>query len=543
MKNFYLLGLIISLFASAPLIGQNLVVNGDFENWTGTTADNWLADGGAIEITQNSTTVQSESFSCEVLWTSQDNQYLTSDAFNVTSGIEINASMWVYDNDIAGRARLCIIYEGADNYYGDYSSDMDEWQQITYSDIVPSGATSAQFQIRFYDISGDWDGDATVIVDNVVYDANTIVQPEPTNHVTDFVAGVSGVSISLNWTDAVGDVLPSGYLIKGSMGIVSSPNWNIPVDGVPEDNDLNWEDDGEATVNVAYGTEMFTFSNLEPGVIYFFSIFSYTNSGENIDYKTDGSIPDAMAFIENIVIINQENFDAGLGTWTPYNVIGDQEWYQDEFSGKTFAKMSGYDGASFDNEDWLISPMLNLESLDSAFFSFESAFNYDGPHIELYISNDYDGSGNPNDFSWTDISDMVAWSDGNWNFVESGELDLGEYLENGIYLAFKFTSTTAGSATWELDSFIVYGNMGIGIGEKEVVSFTIYPNPVNDVVNIDAGSEGSVKIYSLSGQLLINELIGKGVNSINVSDLNQGAYLMQFSDENGNSSTEKLLVK
>lgn len=543
MKKIYLLGLIISLFVSAPLIGQNLVVNGDFENWTGTTADNWLADGGGIEITQNSTTVQSESFSCEVLWTSQDNQYLTSDAFNVTSGIEINASMWVYDNDIAGRARLCIIYEGADNYYGDYSSDMDEWQQITYSDIVPSGATSAQFQIRFYDISGDWDGDATVIVDNVVYDANTIVQPEPTNHVTDFVAGVSGVSISLNWTDAVGDVLPSGYLIKGSMGIVSSPNWNIPVDGVPEDNDLNWEDDGEATVNVAYGTEMFTFSNLEPGVIYFFSIFSYTNSGENIDYKTDGSIPDAMAFIENIVIINQENFDAGLGTWTPYNVIGDQEWYQDEFSGKTFAKMSGYDGASFDNEDWLISPILNLESLDSAFFSFESAFNYDGPHIELYISNDYDGSGNPNDFSWTDISDMAIWSDGNWNFVESGELDLGEYLENGIYLAFKFTSTTAGSATWELDSFIVYGNIGIGIGEKEVVSFTIYPNPVNDVVNIDAGSEGSVKIYSLSGQLLISQLIGKGVNSINVSDLNQGAYLMQFSDENGNSSTEKLLVK
>jgi len=543
MKKFYLLVLIISLFTSVALIGQNQVINGDFENWTGATADNWLADGGAIEIAQNSTTTQSGSFSCEVLWTSQDNQYLTSDPFNVTAGIEINASMWAYDNDIAGRTRLCIIYEGADNYYGDYSSDMDEWQQLTYSDLVPSGATSAQFQIRFYDISGDWDGDAMVIVDNVVFEANTTVSPEPTNYPTDLTASASGVTITLNWTDAIGDVLPSGYLIKGSMGIVTSPNWDAPVDGVPEDNDLNWEDDGEATVNVAYGVETYTFSNLLPGGVYFFSVFSYTNSGENIDYKIDGSIPDATAFIENIVIVNQENFDAGLGTWTQYSVVGDQEWYQDEFSGKTYAKMSGYDGAPFDNEDWLISPMLNLESLDSAFFSFESAFNYDGPHIELYISNDYDGSGNPNDFSWTNISDMVVWSDGNWNFVESGDLNLGDYLQSGIYLAFKFTSTTAGSATWELDSFIIYGNMGIGIGENTEVSVSVYPNPVSDVVNVEANSEGSVKIYSVNGQLLINELVEKGINSINVSDLNQGAYLLQFSDVNGNSTTKKLIVK
>ena len=169
MKKNYLTLFVLIAFMGFSAFGQNVVINGDFENWTGGTADNWLADGGAITIAQNTTSTQSGTSSCEVMWTSQDNQYLTSDPFTVAPGIQINASMWVFDNEIAGRARLCIIYEGADNYFGDYSSDMDTWQQLTYSDLVPNGATSAEFQIRFYDISGDWDGDATVIVDHVVF--------------------------------------------------------------------------------------------------------------------------------------------------------------------------------------------------------------------------------------------------------------------------------------------------------------------------------------------------------------------------------------
>ena len=156
---------------------QNDVVNGDFENWTDGVADNWMVDGGFVTISQNTTTIQSGVSSCEVVWTSHDNQYLTSDPFNVTGGLEINASMWAYDNDISGRARLCIIYEGAENYYGEYSSDMDEWQQLVYTEFVPDGATSATFQIRFYDDSANWDGDATVIVDNAKCNVNN----SPTN--------------------------------------------------------------------------------------------------------------------------------------------------------------------------------------------------------------------------------------------------------------------------------------------------------------------------------------------------------------------------
>jgi len=191
-KKYFSFIMILILMGFGVVQAQNLVVNGDFENWTAGTADNWLADGGAITIMQNTTTVESGTSSCEVTWTSQDNQYLTSDPFMVTAGVEINANFWVYDNEVAGRARLCIIYEGADNYYGDYSEDMAEWQQLSYTDLVPDGATSATFQIRFYDIAAEWDGDATVIVDNVVFEGNTTVYPEPSNYPGDFAAAGHG---------------------------------------------------------------------------------------------------------------------------------------------------------------------------------------------------------------------------------------------------------------------------------------------------------------------------------------------------------------
>jgi len=540
-KNYYLLiaALVIAVF---NVNAQNLVLNGDFENWTDGAADNWLADGGAVEITQNSTTIQSGSSSCEVLWTAQDNQYLTSDPFNVTAGIEINASLWVYDNDIAGRARLCIIYDGADNYYGDYSSDMDSWQQISYSDLVPSGATSAQFQIRFYDISGDWDGDAMVIVDNVVYEGSATTNPEPTNYPTEFIATADGLAIVLNWIDAVGDDLPSAYLIKGEQGVTYSTADFIPVDGIPESDDLDFSD-GVATANVSFGTETFTFSGLESGEYYHFWIFPYSNSGDNIDYKTDGEAPNDGDETANFTVINQENFDTDLGDWAAYSVVGEQVWEQSEFSGRTFAKMTGYDGGAFDNEDWLISPPLNLTFYDSVYFTFESAFDYTGPDLELYISTDYDGVGNPNDYTWTDISDMVTWSDGSWNWVESGKIDLKDYFESNVFLAFRFTSTTDGSATWELDSFLVYGYLKIGITDQQEISISVFPNPVTNVVNVGIDTKGLVKIYSVNGQLLINEAVEKGINSINTSSLGHGTYLLRFSDENGNYSTNKLLVE
>jgi len=106
----------------------------------------------------------------------------------------------------------------------------------------------------------------------------TPVSTEPTN----FPANFSAYNIRLQWTNATGSFLPSGYLIR--MSNVSLNGISMPIDGFPVADDLN-------NKNVLYPVHETLFSNLVPNTTYYFKIFSYSGSGSGIDYKTDGIIP------------------------------------------------------------------------------------------------------------------------------------------------------------------------------------------------------------------------------------------------------------
>jgi len=109
------------------------------------------------------------------------------------------------------------------------------------------------------------------------------IKAEPSNHVTNFnITTTTPSSITITWTDATGDVLPDAYLIKGSS--VSYENITSPVDGTPES-------DGTLVKNISQGTQTVTFSGLNSNTTYYFKIFPYTNSAADINYKTDGSVP------------------------------------------------------------------------------------------------------------------------------------------------------------------------------------------------------------------------------------------------------------
>ncbi len=110
--------------------------------------------------------------------------------------------------------------------------------------------------------------------------------PEPSNHVTNFDATTNSHSqITVNWTDAAaGDQAPAAYLVKASTGTPSEP-----IDGTAEA-------DGALVKNVSHGSGgEAIFTGLDPETTYNFSIWPYTNSGANIDYKTDVTVPTANA--------------------------------------------------------------------------------------------------------------------------------------------------------------------------------------------------------------------------------------------------------
>jgi len=131
--------------------------------------DNWTIGSSAISVTQEGTTVSDGNYAMSVVWTSTSNQDIDSDPFTVVESANYSLTVDAFDNDLAGRVRIAIIWSNGTNDYFGYSSDDPDWQLLTQTGTVPTGATEAFVRLRFYDVSGDWDGDANVILDNVVY--------------------------------------------------------------------------------------------------------------------------------------------------------------------------------------------------------------------------------------------------------------------------------------------------------------------------------------------------------------------------------------
>ncbi|MCD4665049.1 MAG: choice-of-anchor J domain-containing protein, partial [Bacteroidales bacterium] len=359
--------------------------------------------------------------------------------------------------------------------------------------------TTYYFSIYSYTNSGnniDYKNDGTA----PTAEATVLPIPEPTNYPTDFSVNVNGLSIDLIWTDAIGSQLPEAYIIFAG----TSSSLPTPEDGTPIADDLDLSD-GLGALNVNYGIESGSFINLAPNTTYYFSIYSYTNSGAAIDYKNDGTAPTDNATTEYSPIIEYQNFDNGWEDWTIISVTGSQEWVIDADHGEPnppCAYMSGYSGSSNENEDWLISPPLNLNNYDEVLLTFNNAVGYTGPSLELKVSTDYNGGGNPSSANWTTLS--YTMSTGYFEWVESGEIDLSEYNGSAVYIAFYYTSTNSESAAWEIDEILI----------EEIVTFPEPSNYPTDFTAVEAGTTiGLAWADAIGTQLPEAYIIFAGISS------------------------------
>jgi len=377
--------------------------------------------------------------------------------------------------------------------------------------------------------------------------ANEIIPmiPEPTNYPTDFTADATTSTISLMWTDATGAQLPEAYIIYAATGaILPTPTDGTPV---PDDTDLS---DGAGALNVAYGEEEALFANLEQGTTYYFTIYPYTNGGTNIDYKNDGTAPTTNATTEEQGgdIIEAENFDESWGNWTTVSVVGSQMWDRDNtygIGGTPCAAMSGYEVEPFENDDWLISPALDLDSYDNEILVFQNALGYTGLDLQLKISTDYDGGGDPSSATWS--TESFTMSTGYFEWTESGEIDLSGFDGSAVYVAFHFTSTSTESATWEVDDILITGEEKLSSDDQLFADelFKIYPNPSTGLIYFEVpGVEfTNIDIVSITGNRVKSITSSTELTKIDLSDLNKGVYFIRFNNtDTGQSLTRKLIL-
>ena len=154
--------------------------------------------------------------------------------------------------------------------------------------------------------------------------------------------------------------------------------------------------------------------------------------------------------------IFSETFASGQGSFTiqDVNLSGISfVWKHD--AQYTCMKASAYvSGQNHAAESWLVSPAINLSGVSSAKLSFSQAVNYASPNgaLSVMISTDYNGDVTTSTWNVLNLDQWPAGS--NWTFITSSA-DLTPYVGQNVTIAFKYTSTTSASATWEVKDFVV----------------------------------------------------------------------------------------
>ncbi len=103
------------------------------------------------------------------------------------------------------------------------------------------------------------------------------------------------------------------------------------------------------------------------------------------------------------------------------------------------------------------------------------------------------------------------------------------WTENGTVVAEEKTFTFIATANRNFVANLMYTE---GVGEQNGSKASIYPNPVNDKLTIEAqGAIGTVEIYNLMGALVYSQKGCANKVEINTSDLQSGIYFIRMTND------------
>ncbi len=143
-----------------------------------------------------------------------------------------------------------------------------------------------------------------------------------------------------------------------------------------------------------------------------------------------------------------------LAPLTVFNVTGGNGWGLSSFNDNQYAGANAFGGSEASNS-WLVTPSFNFTNFEDETLTFRNKKRFDDggeeEPLQVKVSTDYDGSGNPENFTWTDVTDRVDNLAQGESFVASGEVDLSDAQFQGdeVYVAFRYQSSGTGGGTSE----------------------------------------------------------------------------------------------
>jgi len=115
---------------------------------------------------------------------------------------------------------------------------------------------------------------------------------------------------------------------------------------------------------------------------------------------------------------------------------------------------------------------------------------------------------------------------------------------NGGSALIRYYILDSGNGDAIIDSVDIQFNSFVGIETNEKVDFSVYPNPANNVLNIQISDYNtSITIFDIVGKNVATMKLENGKNILNIESLNSGVYFYSIKKNGQLIETKKLIVK
>lgn len=164
------------------------------------------------------------------------------------------------------------------------------------------------------------------------------------------------------------------------------------------------------------------------------------------------------------------NFQDSFENWTAVNLIGAQEWEAQT----DYVQASGFDNGQVENEDWVVSPEIDLTNETDLKFQISQAINYanDVSLMKIYVSTNY--TGDVTSTTWNEISLTTTPAGDSNDFILSEEYDFTAYEGETIHIALEYKSTDSDAGRWRVENVFVktVGITGASNAETKYFMYT-----------------------------------------------------------------------
>ncbi len=354
----------------------------------------------------------------------------------------------------------------------------------------------------------------------------TVLPNEPTIEVNPTMVDFGNV-VTPNTAEATATV--TAYNLTSPMTISTAAPYSVSTDGITYNTTVSMTQPG-GTLYIQYApTAAGTYNgmiNLTSGT----SNASITLTGTATE-PADCSTPATLPFFEGF-----EGEDVP-DCWTLIDYDGDgYDWYvlnnsqssQGGFvvhSGEGHITSASYvNGTVLTPDNWLITPTIALTP--NATLSFWAAGqdpSYAAEHFSVLLSTT---GTNVADFTVTLLYDQVTTGT-----MTEWTADLSAYAGSNVHIAFRHHNVSD-MFRINLDDVSITG--GSSIADVENNNVSVYPNPADNVINVNANSNiSNVEVFTIAGQKVGDFTANSTNTAISTSNLTNGLYLMKIHTDNG----------